>query len=549
MMKNRKLTRRTTLKTGATALAGLTGLAGCTGAVEDLGGDGESTTLRIATDADPSSPLNIYVSSGSSFDWLKDLVYDRLLAPSPYVEDPMPGLATETTRVDGTTWTATVRSDATWHDGEPFTADDVVFTYRYFRDAEPNRYTHHVSDAPEIETIEAVDDETVRFECAYPAPTLADITFADLPILPAHIWESVDDPYTYAEYPVGTGPYELVDYEAGERLRFVANDDYFGGAPLVDELLVPIIKDHSTIFTALETGEVDTANVEIPPEAIDRFESSESVDVVRTDWLSLVEIRINYEREPFDQHAFRGAVSGAIDREAITETVTLGMARPGVEGYPHPESPWTAPDLSTPYNPESARATLDELGFTDDDGDGVRETAAGDPLSFSLKVASNQPTWIRAAEMVAADLLEVGIDVEVRTLDPGSIGSLFGSRDFDMYVSDISPHGVADPDQFVMSHRSGYLWRNDIDYPEWDALYDEWRQTTTVEARKEVLFEMQRLFNSQPTSLVLWYPEPRWGYDPEAHGAWAESPGFGIHHKWSLLPEDERGTAVTRSFD
>lgn len=547
-MADHDLTRRTTLQTAAVTLSGVAGLAGCTGTA-DFGGGGEGRSLRIATDADPSSPLNLYVSSSSAFDWLKDLVYDRLLAPSPYVEEPMPGLATEASKLDDTTWTATIRSDATWHDGEPFTVDDVVFTYRYYRDAEPNRYTHHVSDAPHIETIEAVDDETVRFACAYPAPTLADITFADLPILPKHVWESVDDPYTHAEYPVGTGPFELVDYESGERLRFVANDDYFGGTPLVDEVLVPIIKDHSTVFTALETGEVDTARVEVPPETIARFEESDSTRVVRTDWLSLVELRINYEREPFDRPDFRSAVSDAIDRESITETVTLGTARPGVEGYPHPESPWTAPDLSTPYRPERATSTLDDLGFVDEDGDGVRETGAGEPLSFTLKVASNQPTWIRAAEMVAADLGEVGIDLTVRTLDPGAIGSLYGSRDFDMYISTISPHGVADPDQFVMSHRSGYLWRKDISYPEWDALYEEWRETATVEARKEVLFEMQRLFNSQPTSLVLWYPEPRWGFRPEVHDAWAESPGFGIHHKWSLLPVDERGTAVTRSFE
>lgn len=98
----------------------------------------------------------------------------------------MPGSATETNQVDETTWTATIRSDAEWHDGEPFPPDDVDFTYRYYRDGSPPRYTHRVSEAPQTKRINAGDEQTVRFECAYPCPTLADITFADLPIIPKH---------------------------------------------------------------------------------------------------------------------------------------------------------------------------------------------------------------------------------------------------------------------------------------------------------------------------------------------------------------------------
>lgn len=543
-------TRRDILKAGPGAIAASTLIAGCTGPLGELtdsrpGDD----ALRIATDSDPNSPLNIYVSSNSKFDWMKDLVYDRLLHPSPYVEDPMPGLATATTQIDETTWTATVRSDATWHDGEPFTAEDVVFTYRYYRDGPPNRHSHHVSDAPHIERIEAVDDRTARFEGAHSTPTLAAITFADLPIIPKHVWADLDDPYEFTALPVGTGPYELIDYEAGERLHFRANEDYFMGEPLVDEIVVPFIQDHSTMFTALKNGEIDTSSVGIPPSTVTEFEQHEELDIVKATTLSLVEIRINYERPPFDQHDFRWAVSRAIDKQAIVDVAMLGNPIPGDAGYPHPKSPWTAPDIEQPYKPEEAQATLDELDVRDRDGDGIRERPDGEKLSFTLKVPSNEPSYIRAAELVAEDLTEIGLETDVLTLDPGTIGDLFSSRDFDMYINSITPHGVADPDQFVMSHRSGYLWDKDVPYPAWDDLYAEWKQTETVESRKEVLFEMQQLFNEQPTSIPLWYPETRFAFNPDAHDAWAESPGFGIHHKWSLLPEDARGPAVTESFE
>ncbi|KZN22790.1 ABC transporter substrate-binding protein [Haladaptatus sp. R4] len=549
-MVQQRTSRRELLKTGAGAVTASAFLAGCSGKLDTItGSDSEGDALRIGTDSDPGSPLNIYASSSSKFDWMKDLVYDRLLFPSPYVDQKEPGLATETNQIDETTWTATVRSDAKWHDGEPFTADDVVFTYRYYRDGPANRYTHHVSQAPHIKTIEAVDDQTVRFEGAYPTPTLAAITFADLPIIPKHVWKDIDDPYKYGELPVGTGPYELVDYEAGERLRLRRNEDYFVGTPSVDEIVIPIVTDHSTMFTALKSGEIDTTSVAVPPSTTSQFESNEDLDVVHATSLTLVEIRINYERSPFDTHDFRHAVSRSIDKKSILDVVMLGQGIAGTKGYPHPKSPWTASDIEQPYDPDEARTTLDELGFEDSDGDGIRESSNGEKLSFTLKVPSNEPSYIRAAELVAEDLTAVGLETKAKTLDPGSIGDLFSSRDFDMYISSITPHGVADPDQFVMSHRSGYLWKKGISYPAWDDLFEKWKATATIEARKNVLFEMQHLFNEQPTSIPLWYPEPRFAYRPKKYDAWAESPGYGIHHKWSLLPKDVRGTTVTKSFD
>lgn len=535
-------------KLAALALVLAVTLAGCLSANPSLGDPGEDDqALTIATDQDPGSPLNVYQSSNSKYDWLKGLVYDRLFLPSPYVEDPMPGLATNATQLDAGTWTVDLRDGVTWHDGEAFTAEDVVFTYRYYRDGPPTRYTHHVSEAPDIETIRATDGDTVRFECAYPCPTLADITLADLPILPEHVFSDVEDPYKYDKMPVGTGPYELTGYQQGDKLVFQANDDHVLGAPTVERIEVPIITDHSTIFTALRTGEVDTTTVPVPPELVETLQANEDISVAATTSLSLVEVRTNYDRWPLDNATFRGALSDAVDRPAIVDTVKLGKAQPGTKGYPHPASPWTAPDLSTPYAPDEARQALDELGFTDRDGDGVREAANGTELSFTIKVASNHPVWIRAAEMMATQLGEVGIEAKAVSLDPGTMGSLFDSRNFDMYVSSITPHGVADPDQFVMSHLSGYLWDGDP-YPAFDRLHAQWKNTTTVEERKRVLFEMQRLFNEQPTSLVLWYEEPRWAYRPAAYDAWGVSPGFGIHHKFSFLPQDARGTATTRSI-
>jgi peptide/nickel transport system substrate-binding protein len=498
--------------------------------------------LTVAIPQD-TGPLNIYVSN-SAFDYLVELVYDKLFAPSPYVAEPQPWLAESAEQLDPTTWRVKLRAGVTWHDGRPFTAEDVKFTFESYRDGAPNRHTHHVSEMPRIERIEVLDPHTVRFACAYPCPTLGRITLADLPILPKHIWETVQEPQKFNALPVGTGPYRPVEYQADHFYRFRANEQYFVGRPVVDELVMPVLKDPSSTFTALRTGQVDAAAREMPPELLAEFKRLPDLKVVSTSPLSIVELRLNFERPPFDRPEFRRALSLAINRQALVDTVLLGQGRPATQGYPHPDSPWTNRELRAPYDPDQARQLLDGLDFADRDGDGVRETVEGQPLRFALKVAATEPTWTRAAELVARQVADIGMTLSVVTLDPGAVSALFRSRDFDLALSDIGPHGVADPDQFIMSHRSGYLWKAGLPYPALDALWEQWRQATTVEERKRLSFQMQHLFNQQPTSIALYYPEEHWAYRQAAFGGWAESPGYGIVHKWSLLPPEIRGGTV-----
>jgi peptide/nickel transport system substrate-binding protein len=526
---------------GAAAIIGLTFFAVACGGDEEGAAEGASR-LRVAVSQD-FGPLNIFAQHEEP---LTELVYDKLLAPSPYVEDPQPWLAKSVEQIDPSTWEVTVRNGVKWHDGEPFTAEDVKFTFDYFLEAPSSRWTHHISEVPHVEQVEVVDEDTLRLDCAYPCPFLGSVTLADLPILPKHIWEDVpgDQAATYNKLPVGTGPYRLVDYSAERGYRFEANKNYFAGKPLVDELAMPIIEDPTATFTALRSGELDAAAHTVPPELLKEFEDSQDIELATTDPLQFDELRLNFERKPFDDHEFRQALSLAVDRQALVETILLGQGCPGDRGYPHPDSPWTNPDNEQPFDRDRAEQILEDLGFTDTDGDGVRETREGEPLEFTIKVSGASPSQVRAAELVAEQFGEVGVRAEVRTLDPASMDALFETRDFDISLGTITAHGVADPTQFIMSHRSGYLWSlPDVPYPEMEALIEEWMQTETIEERTEVSFEMQELFNEQPTSIVLYYPEERWAYRPEAYDKWAESPGYGIVHKWSLLPEDVRREA------
>jgi peptide/nickel transport system substrate-binding protein len=502
-------------------------------------------TLTIAIPRD-TGPLNLY-STDSTFDYLVELVFDKLLAPSPYVHTPIPGLAESATQLDAKTWSVKIREGVTWHDGQPFTAEDVKFTYESYRDGSPNRYTHHVNAVPKIDQVIIDDPRTVRFVCNYPCPTLGPVTFADLPILPKHIWEHIKEPQTYQGLPIGTGPYKLVERRSDQLYRFQANASYFMGRPLVDELVMPIIKDPNATFTALMTGEIDIAVRDVPPELRDQLSRLPAIKTIRTGPLSLVELHLNYERVPFDRPEFRHALSLMIDRQAIVDTVLLGDGRPGTQGYNHPDSPWSKPGLSTPFDREAAKQLLDGLQFVDRNHDGIRETPAGRPLAFTLAVASNEPVWIRVVEMVATQAQAVGIKLTVQPLDIGTVLGLFTTRQFDTYITSNGPHGVADPDMFIMGQMSGNLWKPGIPYPALDALIDEWKKTTDVASRKQVSFRMQELFARQPTAIPLYYPTSTFAYRAAAYDHWAESPGFGIVHKWSFLPDKARAGAVIAS--
>jgi peptide/nickel transport system substrate-binding protein len=175
------------------------------------------------------------------------------------------------------------------------------------------------------------------------------------------------------------------------------------------------------------------------------------------------------------------------------------------------------------------------LGFKDRDKDGWRETAEGLPLRFSLKVASSESLHLRAAQVVARQLKAVGIAVRVEAIDSGRHRALLADRQFDLMIAEIGAHGLSDPDQFVESFRSGYLWRAGTPHPKLDALLEDWQKTRTPAQRLAASFALQRFHSQAPSTLVLYYPESYQAYRPKVYDRWRHVPGQGAMHKWSLL--------------
>lgn len=152
-------------------------------------------------------------------------------------------------------------------------------------------------------------------------------------------------------------------------------------------------------------------------------------------------------------------------------------------------------------------------------------------------VDSGLPQDVRAAELAKEDLAEVGIGLEIEGADAATLEEKSAEKAYDLLIGEIGAHGVADPDQFIMSHRSGYLWTPDLEWEEWDATYKEWLAQTTHQDRIDVMQDLQTVHNGAPTSVPLFYPEEHWAVS-QTYGGWNETPGYGIVHKWSFLPAD-----------
>ncbi len=498
--------------------------------------------LTIATEADKGNvtPYSFRPPPGIHSEMV-GLVYDTLFLDA-YTDEPIPWLATKATSdEESRVWTVKLRDDVTWHDGEKFSSEDVAFTYDYYREGPPNRYSHHASDVPVTESVEAVDDTTVEFTCAQPCPTLDLVTLADLPILPEHIWSEVEDPMTYTDLPVGTGPYTLEEHEEDQSYRFEANEDYFMGPPVAEEIVMPVVPDPQSMFLSLQSGQVDSVTLPIPPELQKKLKKNEEVELAEASRFTSVFYIFNRERPPLDQPEFRKALDLAIDREELVETVLLGNGRPGSPSFMHPDSVWFR-EQEADFDPDQAREMLDEAGISDSDNDGVREYE-GEPVRLAVIVPANAPQPIRTAELVAGQLEEIGVELEVQSLDPGTLSQRQNSGEFDISSFTGVPHLLGDPDQMIESLRSLLVYED----PRYEELEAEWFETTTIEDRREALFEIQKLFVEDPPALTLYYPDTTFAYRPEAYDGWIPVDGHGIFHKWSLLPESWEMLGVERA--
>jgi peptide/nickel transport system substrate-binding protein len=529
------------------------------------GGTATGGTVRIGWGGSPDSlnPGNGVLAESYT---LYGLMYDT---PIEITKDGeyVPELA-ESWEVsdDGLTWTMTIRDDATFHDGEPVTAEDVAFSIQLYKDTED--FPFLPSYAAYFETIEAPDERTVVLTTAEPLGNFeANIVF--MYVLPEHIWGEVEDPVAFEnEDMIGSGPFQLAEYSQGEFVELESNTEYWGTAASVDGVIFQTIENPDARVTALTTGDVDAIN-EFPATAVSQLQNAENVQVHIADigaggafrdvFFNVTEPEDCPQDDPetadvdetgvcsghpaLRDLAVRQAMAMAVDKQQIIDVATLGTSSPGLSLVPPGLGDFFASNVDDwPYDVAAANAMLDDAGYADSDGDGVRECLADqdcETLSFRFNYADDIDTAPREAELLQGMWSEIGVEIQIQGLDPDTLTSVCcPTFDYDVMLwgwgSDPDPAfllGVALCDEIPTGFsETGYC------NPEYDDLYFAQGVETDPASRVEMIQEMQRILVEDVPYIIPYYQVSIQAWRTDTFTGWLDvDPTLGLEDASSLV--------------
>lgn len=473
---------------GVGAAAGAT-LAGCLGDEPSEGTDSPSD--------DGPTRLSLGISRGgwdlipardTDFDSNKvyTLIYDNVVNLSPDGEI-VPDLASDWSRESDTQYVFELEEGVTFHNGEEFTAEDVAYTYDWIQTEENPRRNYLAA----VEDVVAEDDHTVRFDLSEPfAPFLYKVHAVMWPLSRAAYEEHGEE---YNANPVGTGPYELTEWESGNRALLETFDDYWrDDQPHIDEIEFRILPDDSSKVAQLESGSIHAVD-RMPPQHTDRVESTDGVEVVTTGGVSSGRVDFNTDVEPLDDRRVRRALTWAIDKERIVETVLQGYGTPATA---------ILPDSFPQYNDD-----VSDFAHPNGDPDRARELLADagqEGLSLEIKTSTSS-RHERTATLVQSMWDEVDVEASVRTIEGGAFWTQEQEGDYEVAVSNWEWFG--DPDTLLYLYHSEGLNVWNIDDQELDDLLDEQRRLVDPDARREVIDEIQRIVYEEAYSVNTYYPQ------------------------------------------
>lgn len=349
-------------------------------------------------------------------DALSHLVFDGLVAVDPTSGKLVPALAESwDVNSEGTVYTFHLRDNIRWHDGQPFSARDVLFTYNRLLDPDV-RSPRYSRLAERVKSVDLVDERTIRIALIR-ADTSFLPTLATIGIVPEHVLGSllpqqlITDPFGLSSA-VGTGPFILTQWLRGVSLTFRANPDYYRGAPAVPSYTYQLVTSVEELAAGLRNGTIDWAvlNAEqarqLPADPAIMLERYPGYELVLVAWqLDPAKNKL------FADERVRRALLLALDRATLVESVWHGFAR--VAHGLQPPASWAAetPDQTYPYDPEEARRLLTEAGWVPgDDGIRVRE---GQRFHFRLLATGADPLRQTLAEKLQQQWRAIGIDVEL----------------------------------------------------------------------------------------------------------------------------------------
>ena len=487
-------------------------LAACGGNQENNGSGGGTAggyknTLTWAQGADVTS-LDPHQGKETPAVQVNTQIFDTLVTVDPETNEVVPQIAESWEQTDDQTYVFKIREGIKFHDGSDLTAEDVKFSLDRARNSAAVSYIVNF-----IEEVTVDDDHTVTVKTTAPyAPTLRNLAIPFAAIVPKAVVEA--DENAFIQNPVGSGPYKFVEWNHGDHVTLKAFDDYYAGKPETENLIMKVIPETSQRTIALETGEVDLA-YDLAVNDIPKVNSDDKLTVYEIPSLTCWYVSMNMNKKPFDNPKVREAMSMAIDRQTIIDTINAGSGQtadaiiaPAVFGY-----------YSTgvkEYNPTKAKELLAEAGYPNG-------------FSTTLWVNDNQ-SRIEMCQAMQAMLLEIGVQCNLEVLEFGSFISRTTAGDHDLaYFGWTTSSGDADYSYYSLEHstQQGAAGnRSFLADPDVDKLIEEARSNTNEEERKELYKELAIKLDEINNNIPVYYSSINVGANKKVEGFVMDANGY-----------------------
>jgi peptide/nickel transport system substrate-binding protein len=510
--------------------------------------------LRVGTtqDLDTLNPYGTLLVVGyEAF----QLSYNLLVDFGPNLE-PVPGFADTWERAaDGHSWVFHIREGMVWSDGEPATAEDACFSWQVALDAIAENgagslgagYLDPGLDDAAVTAVECPDATTM---IATTDDASDRILQTYLPIIPKHIWGE-EDHTTIGEAVfeptlVGTGPYQAVEWQTGQFVRFQRNESYWGTQGYADEIDIVLYDTADTMVQALRAGEIDYAHGP-NAEQLNALEPDPNIDVVAGSANGWTQLAFNTygtgtgntiadggpSTPALLDQAFRDALGYAVDRELLVDRVLGGYGDVGNTMVPPVLTQWhVEPSNPRTFDIELARQKLEDAGYTLN-GDGDRLDKEGNPISLRMLMPDSDDNYPKAAQFVADWYGELGINVTTQVLDSATLGEIILPPEAgDGYTADYDIElwgwsGNVDPNGLMSIFKCDAIGSSsDSQYcnPAFDELYEQQLVAQTAEERKALLTEMQNIIYDDAPYDILYYDANLEAYRTDRFAGWQNQP-------------------------
>src|ERR687888_475101 len=495
-------------------LAGMLVLVACSGATQQ-GGSGSPAaaapvsggTVTIPIGADPTlnpwSP-NAFVESL----FINRVIFDGLTRPGKDLA-PAPDLAESwTTATDGLSWTFKLRSGVKWSDGQPFSADDVAFTFNDIV-LKPELGAQNRASYAALKSVAVVDPTTVRFDLTRKFAALPSFLAYNAGILPKHVLSA--NPLQTASFnkgvPVSTGPFKVDKYTSGQSVTLVRNENFFGPKPYLEKVVFTVVPDPNTQIAQALSGDV-TIMILDNKAAVDRVKSSPNLVVTPRPLVQYYWLALNQTDARFTDVRVRQAFVHAIDRQAIIKSVEQGYGQIANSPITPALAAYYDSSVSSkyPYDPQKAKDLLAQAGWTPG-SDGVLQKG-GQPLKFTMEVGQ-RGVLEPVNALIQQDLKKVGVIADLNTQEWNAyIQKVVVRREYTATVNWWTY--PSDPDVFPYYHSSaagkGFNIPGYQD-PKLDDLLVQGQSAADLESRKAVYKQLQAYTSDTLPYLFLWYPQ------------------------------------------